>query len=269
MSKARLVITAVVVEGRSQSAVARTYGVSQSWVSRLVTRYRAEGQAAFEPRSRRPKTSPNAAPAATVELIVRLRKELAEQGLDAGPATICWHLRHHHGVRVSPATVSRYLARRGTVVPAPNNARCGCVQLPGREPDELLTDIGRKHDQPATGHRRFPPTPAILRRRRRRCSQAVSRLVPTALARTLVGPRRQHTGDEVANLRRKYSGAYRSITQQGRRTNARRPSAVQADHRPHLVLSTIARSAARCLSEAARPALVSRSPSAANCAEEA
>ena len=58
MSKARLVITAVVVEGRSQGEVARAYGVSQGWVSRLVARYRAEGEAAFEPRSRRPKTSP-------------------------------------------------------------------------------------------------------------------------------------------------------------------------------------------------------------------
>jgi len=43
VSKARLVITAVVVEGRSQAEVARTYGVSQPWISRLVARYRAEG----------------------------------------------------------------------------------------------------------------------------------------------------------------------------------------------------------------------------------
>ena len=60
MSKARLVITAVVAEGRSQGEVARAYGVSQGWVSRLVARYRAEGEAAFEPRSRRPRTSPRA-----------------------------------------------------------------------------------------------------------------------------------------------------------------------------------------------------------------
>ena len=45
MSKARLVITAVVAEGRSQGEVARAYGVSQGWVSRLVARYRAEGEA--------------------------------------------------------------------------------------------------------------------------------------------------------------------------------------------------------------------------------
>jgi Helix-turn-helix domain len=54
MSKARLVVTAVVTEGRSQGEVARAYGVSQGRISRLVAQYRAKGEAAFEPRSRRP-----------------------------------------------------------------------------------------------------------------------------------------------------------------------------------------------------------------------
>jgi transposase len=119
MSRARLVITAVVTEGRSQGEVARAYGVSQGWVSRLVARYREEGEAAFEPRSRRPKTSPRAIPASTADLIAGLRKDLAGQGLDAGPHTICWHLEHRHGIRVSAATISRYLARAGLVTPDP------------------------------------------------------------------------------------------------------------------------------------------------------
>jgi transposase InsO family protein len=119
MSKARLVITAVVTEGRSQGEVARAYGVSQGWISRLVARYRAEGEAAFEPRSRRPKASPGAIGEQAAELIVRLRKELAGRGLDAGPHTICWHLQHHHGTTVSAATVSRYLTRAGLVTPDP------------------------------------------------------------------------------------------------------------------------------------------------------
>ena len=110
-------ITAVVIEGRPQGEVARAYGVSQGWVSRLVARYRAEGQAAFEPHSRRPRTSPRAISPAAVDLIIRLRKELAGAGLDAGPDTITWHLEHHHRVRVSAATVSRYLARAGLVAP--------------------------------------------------------------------------------------------------------------------------------------------------------
>src|SRR5215470_7359628 len=108
MSKARLVITAVITEGRSQGEVARAYKVSQGWVSRLVARYRAEGEAAFEPRSRRPNSSPRAIPDATVGLIIKLRKDLAGQGLDAGPQTTAWHLRHHHQIHVSAATISRY-----------------------------------------------------------------------------------------------------------------------------------------------------------------
>ena len=60
MSKARLVITAVIVEGRSQADVARAYGVSKGWVSKLIARYRTDGDAAFQPRSRRPKTTPTA-----------------------------------------------------------------------------------------------------------------------------------------------------------------------------------------------------------------
>jgi transposase InsO family protein len=119
MSKARLVITAVTVEKRSVSEVARTYGVARSWIYTLLARYEAEGEAAFEPRSRRPKTSPAAVSEDTVELITRLRKELAGQGLDAGPHTIAWHLEHHHQIRVSAATISRYLSRAGLVVPEP------------------------------------------------------------------------------------------------------------------------------------------------------
>src|SRR5215469_1077924 len=120
MSRARLVITAVTVEKRPVSEVARAYGVARSWVYTLLARYQSEGEAAFEPRSRRPKSSPRALPDAAVALIIQLRKELAGQGLDAGPQTIAWHLKHHHQVAVSPATISRYLTRAGLVVPEPS-----------------------------------------------------------------------------------------------------------------------------------------------------
>ena len=117
MSKRRLVITAVLA-GSSQSEVARTYGVSQSWISRLMARYATEGQAAFEPRSRRPRTSPRATPPATVELVLLLRKQLTDSGLDAGADTIGWHLTHHHRITLSRATIHRILTRAGAVVPA-------------------------------------------------------------------------------------------------------------------------------------------------------
>ncbi|WP_428338528.1 helix-turn-helix domain-containing protein [Mycobacterium sp.] len=84
MSKAQLVITAVVIEGRSKSEVARDYGLSRYWVQQLVKRYEAEGAAAYEHRSRRPHHNPHAIDAAVEETIIRLRKTLTKQGYDAG-----------------------------------------------------------------------------------------------------------------------------------------------------------------------------------------
>ena len=137
MSRARLVITAVTVEKRPVSEVARSYGVARSWIYTLLARYRAEGEAAFEPRSRRPATSPRAISAGTADLIVRLRKELSDQGLDAGPVTIAWHLEHHHQTRVSPATVSRYLTRRGLVIPEPRKRpKSSCIRFQAEQPNE-------------------------------------------------------------------------------------------------------------------------------------
>jgi transposase InsO family protein len=118
MSKTRLVITAVVVEGRSQAEVARAYGVSKGWVSKLVARYRAEGEVAFEPRSRRPRTSPKAISEQVLAAIVELRDELAAAGHDAGPDTIAWHLARR-GVTVSAATIARKLVAAGRVSPQP------------------------------------------------------------------------------------------------------------------------------------------------------
>ncbi|MDP9299688.1 MAG: helix-turn-helix domain-containing protein, partial [Actinomycetota bacterium] len=44
MSLARLVVTAVTLEGRTKSEVARDYGVSRRWVHELVRRFEAEGE---------------------------------------------------------------------------------------------------------------------------------------------------------------------------------------------------------------------------------
>ncbi len=73
MSKTRLVITAVVIQNQPVAHVAATYGVSRSRLYKLLARYRTEGNAVFEPRSRRPTTVPTAIPTETVELIVELR----------------------------------------------------------------------------------------------------------------------------------------------------------------------------------------------------
>jgi len=137
VSKARLIITAVIVEGRAQADVARDYGVSKGWVSKLVARYRADGEAAFEPRSRRPITRPDATLAETVELIVELRRRLIGQGLDAGADTIGWHLEHHHQITISRATVYRIVRRAGLVAPEPHKKpRASYVRFAAEQPNE-------------------------------------------------------------------------------------------------------------------------------------
>jgi transposase InsO family protein len=137
VSKARLVITAVVVEGRSQSEVAREYGVSQGWISRLVARYRLEGEEAFEPRSRRPLTSPTRLPQPTIELIVTLRNDLLSKGLDHGPHTIAWHLRHHHGLIVSVNSIHRHLRAAGLVTPTPQRRpKSSYIRFAAEQPNE-------------------------------------------------------------------------------------------------------------------------------------
>jgi transposase InsO family protein len=119
MSFTTLLITAVVIENRPVAHVAATYGVSRSWLYELLARYRTEGDAVFEPRSRRPKSVPNAVPAEVVDLILELREKLSATGLDAGPETIRWHLKHHHAIEVGRTTISRYLQAHGLVVPEP------------------------------------------------------------------------------------------------------------------------------------------------------
>src|SRR4051794_26730882 len=135
MARARLVITAVVLEGRGVREVARAYGVSPGWVSKLVARYRAEGDAAFEPRSRRPQHSPRAMSVEVVARIVEWRGLLVRSGDDAGAETICWHLAKHDGIVVSPSTVLRYLRRAGLVQPQPRKRPRSsyvrfCAELP-------------------------------------------------------------------------------------------------------------------------------------------
>ena len=57
MSLARVVVTAVIVEGRSKAQVARDYGVARSWVYELLKRFEVEGEVTFVARSRRPHSS--------------------------------------------------------------------------------------------------------------------------------------------------------------------------------------------------------------------
>ena len=137
MSLRRGVILSVTVEGLSQADAARLYGVSEGFVSKLMARWRAEGEAAFEPRSRRPKTSPKALADELAELIVNLRLELEDDGLDAGPHTIAWHLEARHGTKVSVSTIRRRLITAGLIEPQPRKRpRSSYIRFAAAVPNE-------------------------------------------------------------------------------------------------------------------------------------
>lgn len=136
-SLARVVVTAVLVEGRSKVAVARDYQLSRQWVHELVRRYEAEGDEGLAPRSRRPKSNPANTPTALEDAIVALRKELDDQGLDAGAHTIAYHLSRRGLIPPSVATIWRILTRRGFVTPQPQKRpRSASIRFAAEMPNE-------------------------------------------------------------------------------------------------------------------------------------
>jgi transposase InsO family protein len=143
MGMAELVVTAVVLEGRSKSEVARDYGISRRWVITLIQRYLAEGDAGLAPRPRRPHRSPNQTPAAVEDEIIEIRKDLVRAGHEAGAATIAAHLERRHGKSPAVSTIWRILTERGFVIAQPHKRpKSSYVRFEADQPNELWqTDI--------------------------------------------------------------------------------------------------------------------------------
>jgi transposase len=157
MELARYVVEAVVLEGRSYREVARAHGISKSWVGKIVGRYRSGGYEAIAPRSRAARTIPHRTPDALEEEICALRKELTELGVDAGAATIAYHLsRRHQGVP-SVSTIWRVLRRRGFVTPQPH-----------KRPTELVGALRGLTAERVLAVRRDPLAPCRRQRGRHR-----------------------------------------------------------------------------------------------------
>jgi transposase InsO family protein len=137
MSKACLVVTAVLIEHRPVAAVARDYGVARSWIYQLLARYEQAGEAGLQPRSRRPRTNPRQLASAGEDRIIELRKQLLEQGLDAGPHTIAWHLRAEAGTSPAASTIHQVLRRRGFITPQPQKRpRASLIRFAADQPNE-------------------------------------------------------------------------------------------------------------------------------------
>lgn len=107
-----------------QAACAQV-GVRPKTFYKYLARFQAEGVEGFYPRSRRPASSPSRISAAVEDVIVRARKELDEQGWDAGAEQIAFWIADHPehwppgAVLPSRASINRVLQRRGQVIAVP------------------------------------------------------------------------------------------------------------------------------------------------------
>jgi len=99
----------------------RVHGLSTWSFWNVRRRYAVEGEAALLAKSRAPHRIANKTDPAIEDLIVAMRKELVDAGLDAGPASIGFHLRHLPGLP-SEATIWRILRLRGFIAANPSKA---------------------------------------------------------------------------------------------------------------------------------------------------
>src|ERR1700722_10061775 len=120
MDKHRFLIETHLRTGPSIKELAAAHGVSESWLFKLLRRYRLEGPQSVEPRSRRPKTSPSRIADLYEDEIVRIRKELIDGGFDGGADTIRFHMATPGRTVPSRATIWRVLRARGFVTPEPH-----------------------------------------------------------------------------------------------------------------------------------------------------
>jgi len=86
--KMNRIIVEAVLAGKSQSQVAKQYGISQPRVSQLMARWRHGGWPALEHQSRRPHTNPKTTPTAITTRILQLREEPSKSGCDNGAQSI-------------------------------------------------------------------------------------------------------------------------------------------------------------------------------------
>ena len=138
MDKARYLVEAHVLEGRSVSELAVAHGVHRSWIYKHLARYRAGGYGALERRSWAPRSSPNRISAEMVEAIVSLRKQLEGEGHDCGAATIAYHLAERFEQVPSVSTIWRVLRREGLVCPQPQKRpRSSLIRFCAELPNEM------------------------------------------------------------------------------------------------------------------------------------
>lgn len=102
------------------TAFCTEHDISRKTFYHILKRARTEGQAAaLEPRSRRPKSSPNTTSETLKDQAVAMRKTLEDSGWDHGPISVHDKMLKLGMQAPSVAVLARVFRERGLIVPAP------------------------------------------------------------------------------------------------------------------------------------------------------
>ena len=127
-SKSQVIILTLLFEHLTPTEAASRFGVSRQWIYDLLARFKAGGLDALEPGSRKPHTNPRALSNELRQEIIALRGELFSSGLDAGAASIAWHLLQSNQRSPALSTIWRILRTEGLVTPQPKKRPKAYIQ---------------------------------------------------------------------------------------------------------------------------------------------
>ena len=127
-SKSQVIILTLLFEHLTPTQAAARFGVSRQWIYDLLARFKSGGLQALEPGSRRPHSNPRCLSNELRQEIIALRGELLSSGLDAGAASIAWHLQEMKLHTPALSTIWRILRTEGLVTPQPKKRPKAYIQ---------------------------------------------------------------------------------------------------------------------------------------------
>jgi transposase InsO family protein len=153
MDRKKEFICLALAEGANRRELFRRYGISPTLGYRLLSRYRAEGEAGLEERSRRPLSSPGVTPAPVEAAVLDLRQAHPAWG----GRKIAAVLRRGGQAAPSPSTVTDILRRNGVELGRFGGGQAAFIRFEHERPNDLWQMDFKGHVPLGSGPGRLHP----------------------------------------------------------------------------------------------------------------